>query len=191
MRPKKITKTAYIPAKLRKRNIGYESFLKHDHTAETIRRIESVIEQEAPISERLLRKRVLNSMGIFRSGATVSLAMDGVLETMDLCWEEEEGERFFWQDERQKKTYAKVRISPPDDADKRDILDISVREAACALVLTLRDGCGDTEEELIRAAANLMGYTRIGTNVRRKMAQALAWGTGSGYFRKTKDRYLL
>ena len=180
----------YVPAKLRKKNMGYEAFLKGDPAEEVKKRAAAVIAQEAPVSDRLLRKRVLNSLGIQRSGSSVTMVMDAILQTMPLFDSEEGTERFFWKDEKQRKTYAEYRVSDPDDENKRDILDISAQEIANAVCSVLGEE-SLPEEELIRSTANRLGYTRIGSNVRRRVKDALVWGCGKKKFCVKNGTYML
>ena len=186
---KPVRKT-YIPAQLTPRGMGYEAFLQGDHTRMVSARIRQVIAEEAPVSDRLLRKRVLNSLGIQRSGTAVTMAMDAIMETIDFCDSEEGTDRFFWKDEKQKKGYSQYRVSAPDDPEKRDILDISAREIANAACAVLQDGNME-QDELLRQTALLLGYTRIGSNVRTKVTEGLRSGVRERKFSVKNGTYML
>ncbi|MBR4446499.1 MAG: DUF3320 domain-containing protein [Solobacterium sp.] len=186
----KPVKKKYIPSSLPFRNMGYEALLKGDHSRLLSQRIRQVIAEEAPVSDRLLRRRVLNSLGIYRSGSAVTMVMDAVMESMDFFDSEEGTDRFFWKDAKQRTSYAQYRVSAPDDEEKRDILDISCMEIANAAAAVLQQG-KMREEELLRETALCLGYTRIGSNVRRKVTQAIQSGIASGKFSVKNGSYML
>ena len=186
----KAVRKTYIPAQLTPRNMGYEAFLKGDHTRMVSARIKQVIAEEAPVSDRLLRKRVLNSLGIQRSGTAVTMTMDAIMETVDLCDSEEGNDRFFWKDAKQRAGYSQYRVSAPDDPDKRDILDVSGKEIANAACAVLKEGAAE-QDELMRLTAQLLGYTRIGNNVRTKVTEGLRSGVRDKKFYVKNGVYML
>ena len=63
--------------------------------AELTRRFEQVLEEEAPISEALLTKRVLQSFGISRAGSRIQAYTSDVLQRMRAVSTEQDGQRFY------------------------------------------------------------------------------------------------
>ena len=154
----------YHAAKLTPTTLTAEEFVQGTQLPELYRRIRAVLDTEAPISEALLIRRVVQSCGITRSGSRIQSHMASVLASLQLRETSQGGQRFFWAEGQEPEQYAAVRANSEGD-DKRDARDVSVQEAANAVACALSEQVSLPREDLVREAAKLLGFTRTGSNV--------------------------
>ena len=147
-------------------------------------RIRTVLEQEGPISESLLTRRVVQSFAISRAGSRIQMYLAELYRSMKLRTTLQGGERFYWREDQDPRAYAGFRANGEGDG-KREPRDIPVQEAANAVCLALEEQFSLPEGDLIRAAANLMGFSRMGTAVNALFLGAVTWAWEAGRIRKT------
>lgn len=153
---------------------------------EVARRILEVLEQEAPISESLLTRRVVQSFSIARSGSRIQQYMAGIYRTLKLKTTIQGEEKFYWKASQDPRTYADFRANGEGDC-KRDAKEIPVQEAANAVCRALEEQFSLPQEDLVRAAANLMGINRIGTAVSALFLGAITWAERTGRIQKSDN----
>ena len=129
-----------------------------------VERVNTVLQIEGPICESLLTRRVVQSFSIARSGSRIQQYMAGIYRSMALKTTIQAGEKVYWKPTQDPLTYPEFRANGEGD-NKRDAKEIPVQEAANAVCRALEEQFSLPEEDLVRAAANLMGITRIGTTV--------------------------
>jgi hypothetical protein len=155
---------AYIPAVLKESSLTAEEFMLPKYSAGIRRKIEAVIRAEAPISRSLLTKRILQSYGITRAGSRIQNHMDKLYEAMGLHGLNQGEQVFFWGKEQEPDEYFTYRPTRLDE-DRRDAKDIPVQEAAAAITQIVQEQISLSQEDLIREAAKLLGYARVGTAI--------------------------
>ena len=143
------------------------------HKTEVIGKVLRTLETEAPISETLLMRRVVQSYGISRSGSRIQLFMRGIFRSMGMRTTMQNGDIFYWSAQQDPATYRDFRANGSTDDSKRDAKEIPVQEAANAVCRALEDLVSAPEEDLIRAAANLMGISRLGSTVSNLFGDAI------------------
>ena len=181
----------YTPAKLKQSVLNAEDFLLPRYAAGIRKKLEAVIQAEAPVSENLLIKRVVQSYGITRTGSRIQKYMDGILANMDLLTTSSEDRRFYWRADQDPTTYDQYRLSVNDE-DRRDAKDIPVQEAAAALCRVLYEQVSMGREDLIREAAKAMGFARLGTAVTALLTDAIAYaGANNRITTDTNGKYIL
>lgn len=74
------------------------------------------------------------------------------------------GEKFYWNNGQLPEKYTFIRATGYGD-NKRDTKDVPITEAVNAVCYVLEQQISLSEEDLIREAAKLMGYTRMGNIV--------------------------
>ena len=163
----------YQPALLKPLSVTPEDFLGNKYTVSIQSRIRKVLASEAPISESLLVRRVIQSYGITRSGTRIQNRMDQAFQAMNLTATTQDGQRFFWNPDQKPAEYAIFRIADREEA-KRDAKDIPLEEAVNAVLYVLYEEGGLVREDLIRESARVMGYTRTGSQVSPLFDAALA-----------------
>jgi hypothetical protein len=169
----------YTPAKLRESVVSAEDILLPKYAAGIRKKLETVIAKEAPISKTLLTRRVIQSYGITRAGSRIQGHLDKIIESLGLKTTQQEDQIFYWTPEQNPDTYFTYRPSPTEE-DRRDAKEIPVQEAAGAVCQVLEDQISLNQEDLIREAAKLMGYPRLGSSVTNLFSNAIRYAVWKG-----------
>ena len=133
----------------------------------------AVIEEEAPVTEWLLIKRVINSFNIWKAGSSIRTYMERILSGMDLDKTLDDDAVIYWKVVQDPASYSLYRLFGRDELACRDALQVPAAEFANAMLAVLKKQSVMTADELKRETAQLMGYTRMGSNVSDKVNQAL------------------
>ncbi|MCR5794517.1 MAG: DUF3320 domain-containing protein [Solobacterium sp.] len=168
----KVISKVYTVTDLPFTSVSSDAFVSGDHEKDIRKRIQQVIEEEAPITEWLLIKRVINSFNIWKAGTNIRTYMKKILDSMPLHTTQDPEQVIYWK-RNQDKTYSVFRLFGRDELACRDALQLPCAECANAVVYTANRQPGLTMDELVRQTALLMGYTRIGSNVGKKMNEAV------------------
>ena len=181
----------YKTANLRERTVMPEDFVSGRYEKGIIQAVNAVMKAEAPISHKLLVKRVVQSYGIARAGSRIQEYMDKIFISLKLAATTQNGEKFYWNPDQKPSNYNIVRISPEGET-KRDTDDIPLKEAYNAVHYVLTKQISLSEDDLIREAARLMGYTRKGTVVTSIFSSAIESAVRTGRIKKDRnERYVL
>ena len=154
----------YKATVLTNRYVSPEDFVTNWYDKQIITSLYTVLMQEAPICESLLIRRVVQSFGIARSGSRIQDKMNKVLSRLRLQKNKNLGKVVYWWDDQIPSKYNKIRTSGEGD-NKRDAKEVPVEEAVNAIRYVLTEQISLSEEDLIREAAKLLGYTRLGNIV--------------------------
>lgn len=123
--------------------------------------IREVIKNEAPISRKLLGKRVLAVWGITRSGSRVDSILEEILKGMSLKTSKSNGTIFYWREDQDPKAYFNYRVAEKDD-DKRSMDDVCSEEIANGIKVIMDNQVSISQEDLIKETAKMFGFTRMG-----------------------------
>jgi very-short-patch-repair endonuclease len=154
----------YVAAKLQMDYVSPDDFLLPNYTEEIQSKVATVINCEAPISEGMLTRRVVQSFGIARSGSRIQARMDGIYPSMGLKYTIQSGQKFYWKNDQNPDEYSDFRACG-QDLNKRDAKDVPIQEAVNAICFVLYEQISLSQEDLVREAAKLLGYTRLGSIV--------------------------
>ena len=154
----------YVAAKLQMNYVSPDDFLIPNYTEEIQSKVATVINCEAPISEGMLTRRVVQSFGIARSGSRIQARMDVIYPSMVLKYTIQDGQKFYWRNDQNPDEYSDFRACG-EDSNKRDAKDVPVQEAVNAICFVLYEQISLSQEDLVREAAKLLGYTRLGSIV--------------------------
>ena len=155
-------KATYLPQKYMSADDFIIPYTSHQNDLK--HKVNLVLLSEAPISEGLLMRRVVQSYGIARTGSRIQAFMRQIFRKMNLKETVQEGEKFYWAQSQKPDAYLEFRANG-DGENKRDAKDIPIQEAANAVCRALEEQFSLPEDDLIRASANLMGIQRLGDNV--------------------------
>lgn len=145
--------------------------------------IRKVVDAEAPISRRLLVKRLLASYSISRNGIRINAYLTEMFEDMGLVTSGTE-DIFVWRDNEQKENYSGYRL-----ASDREALDIAPEEVAQAVVQVLKEQFAIGEEGLIREAARSFGYAVVRENITASMRRGIEYAMSQGMIILDDGRY--
>lgn len=178
---------AYQIAQLPTQYLPSEEYLLPERAPMLKRLFAQVLEAEAPISEGLLTRRVLQSLGITRAGSRIQAYTASLLRHMQVRSTMQDEQRFYWGSTQVPDAYQGFRVS---GAGIRDAKDVPVQEAANAVCQVLTEQIGLPRTDLIRETAKLLGYTRSG-NVVVSMAQGgIQLALKTGRISEGQDGYL-
>ncbi|MBR4162375.1 MAG: DUF3320 domain-containing protein [Solobacterium sp.] len=172
-------------------SVSSKDFLENPPVAEIKKRIQTVIKKEAPITEWLLIKRVINSFDIWRSGSSIKELMTDVLLSMPLAKTAEHNDSVYWKKQSDPASYNEYRIFGNDDLSCRDVMQVPEAELANALCAVLSEKGSLPYDELTRETAALMGYTKMGSNVKACMDNAVKYSVKHKKIQKKKELYAL
>ena len=122
----------------------------------------AVLYQESPISEGLLERRVIQSVGMKKIGRIIQELLDDFLPSLKFKYTTYKDVKFYWKDEDDPSNFELIRKST-EGSNRRDAKDVPIEEAINAIKYVSNDNL--SKDDTIRAAANLMGYTRLGSVV--------------------------
>lgn len=148
--------------------------------------LQMVLDQEAPISESLLTRRVVQSFGISRTGSRVQQRTTQILGGMQLICTKHKDKNFYWLLSQNPDTYQGLRVSA---SGVRDADDIPVQEIANAVCTTLEQQVAMPKEDLLRETANLLGYSRLGNVVISSITAGIEFAVKKGKIEEQKDDY--
>ncbi|MDD2458907.1 MAG: DUF3320 domain-containing protein, partial [Eubacteriales bacterium] len=141
-----------------------EDYLSPATTKQIRQAFKSVIDTEAPISETLLIRRVLQSFGISRAGSRIQSKNQAILNQLNYPCTIQGDSTFYWRPDQNPATYAEFR-SVGGGSDIREARDVPFEEVAGAVCQVLEDQIGLPEDDLIRETARKLGYSRSGNQV--------------------------
>jgi hypothetical protein len=151
--------------------------------------IQAVLKTEAPISESLLTRRVVQSFGISRAGSRIQQRTAEILQSIPLTCTRQADQNFYWTASQNPDTYPGFRTSV---SGVRDAGDIPVQELANAVCGILKKQIAMPKDELVRETANLLGYSRLGTNVISAINTGIEYAVKKGRItEQTNDYFVL
>ena len=173
----------YIIGNLSIRIADSAMFSQGYYTDSVVEDIRTILEAEAPISRRLLIKRLINNYGINRNGVRINSYLTEVFEDMGLVTSGTE-DIFYWKDKDQLENYSSYRL-----ASEREALDIAPEEVAQAILQVLKEQFAIDEEGLICEAARLFGYASVRDNVLASMKRGIEYALKNSIIQLDGGRY--
>ncbi len=174
----------YMTTILPKRNVYAAMFTQGQYEDSVKMDIRTILDVEAPISRRLLTKRLLNSYGISRSGIRINAYLDQIFRSMNLVSSGSD-DLFFWRDREQRDSFSGYRIS------SREALDVAPEEVAQAVIQVLREQFAIGEQGLVTETARLLGYANVRDNALASMRRGIAYAMDKGVILLDDGRYRL
>ena len=169
--PRKYTLAVYTEADLRDIVGNPERFFESDYTSTLRLLIDSVIQQEGPIRDELLVRRIARVHGFQRAGSRIRDRILAVARRHAVMTREDVG-TFFWPSKEAQATWSVFRQPPPGDA--RMVEDIPMEELRALYGLVTEMGLSG--EDALRRMAAMCGINRLGSNVRSRLERVLRHG---------------
>lgn len=142
--------------------------------------IQKVINTEAPISRDLLNRRICSAMGISRVSARLSERLSSIISSLNL-FTTESSKTIYWSDLVRPNNFKIYRTG-----SGRDVLDIPYEEIANSIASYVNASDDNDKERILRTAANNLGFTRMGVNVRAAMEEGFLYGIKTGILNGTR-----
>ncbi|MBQ7650662.1 MAG: DUF3320 domain-containing protein, partial [Victivallales bacterium] len=136
------------------------------------RQMQEVIQQEAPICEGLLKKRITSAWGFQRPGMKIQAVLNDCLPK-DLPVTQVGEERVFWNADQSPEEYREYRPNGTAEQDRRLIDEIPVEELANAMREVQTDFADTIEQNtLFRETLKLFGLTVLTQRARKYLEHA-------------------
>lgn len=164
-------KKEYHVTELEKKTLTSLDLLSHVFDDDILERMNKVIEREAPIKERLVIKRVLNSYSIYKNGSRIDAHLSPILLSLSFSTTiDRDGERVYHKEGNE--DY----FRPTPDSSVRYSYHIPSFEAANALLYILENGEKNsyTKSELYTLFLRQMEYLKSGDRIVELYNAALA-----------------
>lgn len=129
--------------------------------------IVDIVKMEAPITEELLLKRTVPLFG--REKITSHIRSKFSKEISRFSYQIFNIDDYYVVD---KNMMVKLRV-PKQGDEPRDIMHISNVELSSGMYVLIQNSVGITKNGLFNTIVNLLGYTRIGTNMQQKLEDSL------------------
>ena len=175
----------YSVASLPNRMADSALFSQGYYTDSVTKDIATIVDAEAPISRRLLIKRLLTAYGISRNGVRIDAYLTEVFKDMELVTSGTD-DIFFWRDAEQLKSYSCFRM-----ASGREAFDIAPEEVAQAVVQVIKEQFAIDESGLINETARLLGYNYVGENISASMKRGIDYALATRLITTDANRYKL
>lgn len=156
-----------------------EAFYEPQTRKKIEKALRTVLEQEAPVSRRLLMRRVLEAWGIARAGARVESIFAAALKSVGKKTTRDENMEFLWRKDQIPSEYAIYRVGEEEDG-RRSMDDIPSEEILNALTEVLKEQASMAEPDLIRETAKKFGFSRMGNVIENAVGYALKKGIEGG-----------
>lgn len=134
-----------------------------------------VLEKEAPISRKLLMRKVLTAWGITRTGKRVETIFDMALAGIEKRVTKDKESLFYWLPTQNPKEYKGYRVEDQFQ-NRRTMDDIASFEILNAIKEVLLEEVGVNEKDLLRLTAKKFGFTRNGTVITNAVGTAIELG---------------
>jgi hypothetical protein len=131
-----------------------------------------IIEAEGPIHVEEIARRIAASFGRDRAGSRIISATKLALTYAQRISSDLITEESFWFTRRQSET-PPVRDRSTEEGATLKASSISLLEIKAALQIAHDDNAGGDDAELIRTAARLLGFRRVGSDLQARLVQGL------------------
>ena len=141
--------------------------------------VEKVLAAEAPIRMSLLARRVGAYCGIGRVTARVSDRVKAIAVARGRIGRDGEVD-VVWRNDQDATQWPVVRVPGAAPETKRDIDDVPTAEIAAAALVVLHRNIGLPAADLARETGKLLGFSRQGEQVKKRVAEGIAELTARG-----------
>ena len=169
----------YTATALPVKYLSAEAFIDPWNERDIRRKIQLVIDTEAPVSLAMLTKRVVQSYGITRAGSRIQSHLNTILRKMRPKTTTQENTVFYWKNDQNPDGYVGFRASG-DGENRRDVRDVPVQEVANAIYAVLYEQISMEQDDLLRETASKLGYTRLGNHVLSALASGIRYAQDQG-----------
>jgi very-short-patch-repair endonuclease len=131
-----------------------------------------IVEAEGPIHQEEVSRRVADAFGKERAGSRIyALTLKALRTARQYSDTLRDGDEFWYTLEQQNTPPVRNRSAEQGPTLKAD--NISLLEIGAALSIAHEDNAGGSEDDLIRTAAQLLGFRRVGPDLRARLQQGL------------------
>ena len=160
--------------------LSAEEFLAASHKKEILRRMENIINHDAPITRDALFKRILTSYEIPRSTQKLNDYLNSLVDSLKLLVTLQNDNYVIWSSSVTPNDFSVFRTSEAGSPARRDIREIPIEEIRLAAVYVTECQVSLSNEDLIRETAKLFGFTRTGEAINSSISLGISFAIMSG-----------
>ncbi len=164
-----------------------EDFFSPRLDATLLRMIENVLAVEAPLAFSALCRRVAAPFGVARTTGRVQARVEGLLDRLPEGVRPIHRNEFLWGPGQDPNAFTAWRGRGEDDEARRSADEIPCEEVAAAMEDLLRRHGHMQEKDLLREAARLLGFSRMGSRLAVRFRSALDGLVGRGGAHRLDD----
>ena len=164
--------------------VGWQEYCQPSNKAEIARRAVLIVEGEGVIDRDLLISKLYFSFGV-RSGDKVAEATEKALRSAKIKTTKVKGIPYCWASDIDPKTYTGFRYH--EDLKRRDS-ELPLPEMRNAVVRTLMDHGPLNEDDLLFWTSRTFGYQRLGTNLKARLLEGIAYAVSDRLIRLNKQK---
>lgn len=160
----------------------------HPESQKVIRQMAvQILADEAPVSKKLMMRKILNAWDITRSGSRIENVFMSAMKEVQKT-ETVEGENvYYWLVDQQPEEYNIYRTED-QFGNYRSMDEIPVQEILCAVIEVLTEQVGLSREDLVKETAKKFGYTRLGTVIEKAVNGAVSCGLEWGKIMESGEK---
>jgi len=152
-----------------------EAFYGVDQKTRIRDKAKEILEKEAPISHKLLMRKVLSCWNISRSGSRVEGVFLGALDGVAKQSIKEGETLFYWKPSQNPMDYKGYRVED-QFGEKRSMEDVSSYEILNAILEVLTEQISLSQKDLVRETAKKFGFSRMGNVIETAVNGAINLG---------------
>ena len=146
-------------------HLNQDEFYEYSARKIIKQQIAEIIEQEAPIYENLLKRRIARAWGFSRTGGNIQKILDACMpDDLETSWHGED--KVIWAENQTPTEYSFYRVGNSDET-KRAIDEIPPEELANAMYEVLIDFNSCEKDTLFRETVKLFGLSAVTAKARR------------------------
>lgn len=148
--------------------------------------INDVLKAEAPVSVKLLAKKVCSCWDIIRMTAPVKSVFDTALAAADAETVTHGENDYVWMKDQERDSYDICR-TVGNGSERRDIADIAPEEIGVGIKRIMARQVAMTRDDLLRETAHLFGYTRMSAALETAVALGIKSAKNRGWIAFDED----
>ena len=173
-------KIAVIPANRRTPEDFYDENFRNELKALVLQ----IVNVEAPVSIRVMARRVIPYFGILRTSSRLE---ERILKI--IARDANVNGDIVWRSDQRTNTYSTARLAPPEA--RRESGEVPSEEIANAAATLLRANIALEIDELVKLTARALGFARVGENVAEHMRAGVAVLVARGTAHRDGDKVVL
>lgn len=154
-----------------------EAFYELSASSRLRAQLESVIDNEGPILEAVLFRRVARAWGLMRTGNRIEERLRDLLGSGIRRTKEKVGV-FYWPKESFPEIWGLFRVAGDTQDSKRGIDEIALEELANLAIFLLKEHGSSSGIELARSVCRLQGISRMSSDAEARVIEAVKQGRG-------------
>ena len=137
-----------------------------------VAQLRQVIEEEGPILEAVLFRRMARAWGLERTGSRIAERLRNMVPAT--CVKTSEASAtFYWPSGADPETWRKFRVADQEESSRRNVAEVSLQEIGAVALHVLDHGGGAASGDIARSVCRLLGMARTPVDAEARVVQAM------------------